>query len=305
MKIVKLIVASVLICLSMSTLAQPSTDEMAGKRAIYVETLEKIKELEEKAQYSGDDPIIRERLNLPPKLPEFDEWIAQVESKKEQLEIQNQQAQPTPSVESQAVNAQVVKQPVTTVSFKWTDKETTFILASFFTLLFINFLIYCFVKSGRSFFVSTPFDLGTRGQKNDLEKTVKWKKYFIELFLLLILLLAIPFSIEDGKTNSEENIVLAMLFGLKLYAACHFGYVIIRGIWGASSRCSKCGTSFAARMTSSWEEPKATYEKVGHLTSGRKEIFETGVRHQQFGCIACGAEWSKMSSYKKSLNPHG
>ncbi len=286
------------IALSLGAFAQSGSEEIASKRAIYEETLEKIRELEEKAQYNGDDPIIRERLNIPPKLPEFEEWILQAQRKKEQQEKQNLEAQPTSSIESQVVTSGTAKQSVAVTSFSWSRKETNVILASFFSFLFMNFLIYNFIKTGRSLFVATPFDLGTRGQKNDYEKSVKWKKYLRELFLLFMMLLVIPFALEEGKNNVDESVRDAIFFGLKLYAACHIGYVIIRGIWGSSSRCPKCGTSFAFSQTASWEEARLTYQKP---LSNKNVTMEKGVRHIDFRCSACGHEAQKQSQYEKQI----
>jgi len=46
----------------------------SSKQQSYNRALEEQDVLEKKAIYHGDDPIVRRRLNLPPKLPSFEQW---------------------------------------------------------------------------------------------------------------------------------------------------------------------------------------------------------------------------------------
>lgn len=47
---------------------------LSSKKQSYGRALEEQDVLEKKAIYHGDDPIVRKRLNLPPKLPSFEQW---------------------------------------------------------------------------------------------------------------------------------------------------------------------------------------------------------------------------------------
>ena len=47
---------------------------LVSKQQSYGRALEEQNVLEKKAIYHGDDPIVRKRLNLPPKLPSFEQW---------------------------------------------------------------------------------------------------------------------------------------------------------------------------------------------------------------------------------------
>jgi hypothetical protein len=47
---------------------------LVSKQQSYSRALEEQDVLEKKAIYHGDDPIVRRRLNLPPKLPSFEQW---------------------------------------------------------------------------------------------------------------------------------------------------------------------------------------------------------------------------------------
>jgi len=47
---------------------------LSSKHQSYKDALEKQYILENKAIYHGSDPIVRQRLNLPPKLPSFEQW---------------------------------------------------------------------------------------------------------------------------------------------------------------------------------------------------------------------------------------
>ena len=47
---------------------------LSSKQQAYGRALEEQDILERKAIYHGDDPIVRRRLNLPPKLPSFEQW---------------------------------------------------------------------------------------------------------------------------------------------------------------------------------------------------------------------------------------
>jgi hypothetical protein len=47
---------------------------LSSKQQSYGRALEEQNILEKKAIYHGDDPIVRRRLNLPPKLPSFEQW---------------------------------------------------------------------------------------------------------------------------------------------------------------------------------------------------------------------------------------
>jgi hypothetical protein len=46
----------------------------AGDPAAYADAQQKMANLEKAAKYTGDDPIVRSRMGLPPKLPPIDQW---------------------------------------------------------------------------------------------------------------------------------------------------------------------------------------------------------------------------------------
>ena len=53
------------------SVAHSQTDEV--KRNLYEQEKIRIEKLEKDAQYSGDDEFVRKRMNLPPKLPSFEQ----------------------------------------------------------------------------------------------------------------------------------------------------------------------------------------------------------------------------------------
>lgn len=322
--IVRLMAISVALIFYNTSIAQANPEENVGKRLIYEESIKKIQELEDKAQYHGDDPVIRQRLNLPPRLPSFEEWINQnqsqsaLEDKKSNPEKQEpkdteknindsgtvaEEKQNIPNGDSKQDQAQTggtqnISPPSQVKIFRWGETEIYYIAAIFFSLLMVNFLIYSLAPRGRWLLVAIPFDIFAKGKKSDSENAVKWRKYFRELLLLIGMLVALPFMISEGKSVSEEDINAAIIFGLKSYAALHVGYVIIRMMWGASSRCPKCGTPFGAVHQNTWDEAKLTYQKP---LSSKSVTMEKGTRHSEYRCAACNHQWTKQSQYEKQL----
>mgnify|MGYP000379042976 CR=1 FL=1 len=125
----------------------------------YKEHVLKVYELEERAQYHGDDPIIRYRFDLPPKVPSFDIWLKEQEVNrrkvtKTQIE-QSQNVEPA-ILEVKAINnpgLQKVSKNIKTNDFSNDDKKPNLLKIDsyweahpYLIFIFSLFIFWFFVK---------------------------------------------------------------------------------------------------------------------------------------------------------------
>lgn len=279
------------------------------KRKAYDELSQTLQDLEEKAQYHGDDSVIRNRLNLPPKLGSFEEWLAQQENalrKKEALELaaqkklqensQNQKETQLTPVEDKTQEDAKPKNAVP--HYPYTQIETYLISAIYFVLLSFNFIIYSRFPKLRKVSIAPPFDIGVSGQKSDAENSTKTVRYLIELTLLIIVLVLLTGSISSGRIFEDENISRSITEALSFFSVSYIGYVLIRFIAGLTSKCPKCNTPFAAKSTNSYTEPRVTFQKgkVNPVT------VESGIKVSEYICRNCSHTWKKTQNYTKTVS---
>jgi hypothetical protein len=87
---------------------QPLADGAGEKLRLYNEAVKLQAEQEARAQYSGDDEIIRRRLDLPPKLPPFEQWTAPAGTHTTRGDAQV--VAPHPPVSSEPANAKATNE---------------------------------------------------------------------------------------------------------------------------------------------------------------------------------------------------
>ena len=152
---------------------------------IYQAEKNRIEELENKAQYHGDDEQVRTRLNLPSKLPPYEEWVRSnidsLETKQNQPDIQTNetglQKQDSEKIPVEEVLKEETKTPeiegvicsnrydskgylITDSngnpkqSCTFTHDERIINYSIFLLLLLINFICYCNYKKIRFLLIS-------------------------------------------------------------------------------------------------------------------------------------------------------
>jgi hypothetical protein len=313
-KILKLVSFLVMSLVVLSVHAQ-SEDSTETKRKIYEELIQSIQTQEEKAQYSGDDPVIRQRLSLPPKLPSFEEWMSEkvsVEPKPKAAENDSPVQQIISSDNTSAPIMNEVKQekqlsPVESKglpNFPYTAIDTYIIASVNSILILFNFILYALFPSIRKITIAPPFDIGVRGEKSDAENNVKVKRYITEIILLLAMGSITYLFYTNGKINNNEDYVGVAIESTIKFSILFVSYLIARFIFGFTSKCPRCKTPFAAKRTSTHEEPKSTYQKRVGGGSSQVDTWETGVQVSEYMCSNCNHSWNKKKTYKKRIDTH-
>ena len=301
----------IILFFSFTTYAQVD-QSLTEKRKIYEELVQSIQDQEAKAQYSGDDPIIRDRLKLPPKPTSFEEWVSQSKSidSKNSKNIEGilknesdsksleQISKPQEQISKPQEQMQLVIGNEVEIQYPLTKNETYAAGAVFLSLLLMNFLLYATTPSIRKLTIAPPFDLGVRGSKSDAENIVKVKRYLIEILLLSIGIF-IYVSVISRKNFKSENIIQVLQDSALLFFIIYILYLSARFAFGFSTKCPKCKTPFASSKLNEYNEPKATYQK--HYGNGKSCTFETGVTHRDYICKVCSHEWKKNQQYQKQL----
>jgi hypothetical protein len=310
------IIFHVIVCLFFYNLAYGQSEEF-NKKQLYEQEQRRIEQLENAAQYSGDDKLIRDRLNLPPKLPSLELWNPDVEkkenfssnSKDSSTKLDTSNLEKTASSQdttsngnenknkdsssnSQGQNSELSKYPKTNI-------EKYISLAIYSLLVLLNFAIYLWKPALRKFMFATPFDIGVK--KDPSDTTQKWKRYMLELTLLIgVSFFLLSQAVGELKITENVDYTNDILINLKTFFSAYIFYLLVRFIIGYRSKCPKCKTPFAAKTVNSYEEPKSTY--VGRGGGGvARYNWENGLKHQEYLCTCCGHEWKKVKSYKKNL----
>jgi hypothetical protein len=213
--------------------------------------------------------------------------------------------QPNQSSLKDDVKIEIVKPSTSEVSKKSSDKypKTTKEILVFsavgFGLLILNFLGSIFLPNLRYLFIGVPFDLGVKEEKSDAQNAVKKKRFIAEFFLLLICVGIFYHASTEDKSFPDENLIEALSFSFQLFEALYLIYILIRLIWGFSTKCPSCKNMFAKKIISSWSEPKSTYTKKSTGTNSY-EIREIGVDVSECKCLVCDYEWTVRSNYDRN-----
>jgi hypothetical protein len=335
----------IIFCFSLllpSAFSQP----MDEKRNQYQFEKIKIEELEKKAQYSGDDEIIRARSNLPPKLPSFEDWLKLKEDnqnsnknldkviiieKPEILESNNTSQVKEISASGTPVNESIpavknASKPAnletsqscriitddkgnSRQSCKLDSIEKTISIGLISIFLILNFILYAHNKKIRFLTISTPFDVFAKESSGELGVQNNYKKYIIE-FSLLILFVGLYAGATSEKSTGPGGLTADAGYSpftlncILILSFLYFSYLILRFIFGFSSRCPKCKLQFASRTLSSHDEPKSTYEKRRTMTNGavKIDVWETGITIKEQICFSCSHAWTTTKSYKKCIH---
>jgi hypothetical protein len=302
-----IIATSLLICV----VHAQSDDNNENKRKIYDQLVQSIQALEEKAQYSGDDPIIRERLGLPPKLHSFEDWVTQAEQlvKKESasaaLEQHKNISENTQPIQTEIKeNLQITDRQIAvkTPAFPFSQNETYAVGMVYLILLLVNFIFYSTLPSMRKITIAPPFDIGVKGDKTEAENKVKVKRYTVEFSLLVISIFVLYFIFSTGKSSENEDMILAGKLSVINFSLVYVCYLIARFIFGFSSKCPKCKTPFAAKLLSEYDEPKSTFQKKVNDTMRDMDVYEVGIHISEFSCRSCNHSWKKNKNYKKIID---
>lgn len=163
-------------------------------------------------------------------------------------------------------------------------------------LLVINFVCSAMLPKYRYLFIGVPFDIGVKEEKTEAKSIVKSKRNLIELFLLIIATCILFFACSVGKNEPNEDIIRELIAGAKLSFLIYLGYLIIRLASGFNSKCPKCKNMFAV-ITTSWDEPKTSYNKTLGGGSNQINTYVTGVIHFDHVCNVCDHQWHSARSY--------
>ena len=301
--------------ISFSIFSQPNDVDI--KRQIYEKTQKEIEDLEAKAQYSGNDEIVRKRNNLPPKLPSFEEWVKSTttnETNSVNKEVQSPELPASQEIvqKIELPAEQVVKSDINSnenkPTYVPTGTESAIGYGVGILLYILSFLLYVKKPKLRKISISTPFDIGCKNELSEAEQAVKGKKQWIEFGLLLLSIIIFLYTLGSGL-ESDTGILNALSSSLLAFLASISIVVVGRFLAGWATSCPKCKSTFARKCTNSYSEPKGTYEKVSNGTSGSRnvhfvKVMETGVNHADYLCTVCSHEWHTATQYTKQLSEH-
>jgi hypothetical protein len=303
-----IIATSLLIC----AVHAQGDDNNENKRKIYEQLVQSIQALEEKAQYSGDDPIIRERLGLPPKPSSFDEWVFQSEQKS--IKVTESSVSEITKVDKDNESSSQVENKVesqnslsttglNSAGFPYSKNEIYLASAINLFLILINFILYATVPFLRNLTITPPFDIGVRGEKSEAEKNVRFKRYTVEFLLLLCFLFMLGYYffnlLIEGKSIPNEDFVYVLKKFTWQFGFTYVIYLIARYSFGISSRCPKCKISFAAIFHGTHDEPRSTFQKK---QGNQLVTVEVGNKISEYSCRNCQHNWTKSEKYKKNID---
>ena len=184
-----------------------NSQSLDDKRDSYDKEKTRIEKLEKEVEYSGDDEFIRQRNNLPPKLPPFEEWVEKnsprnIETKQDPSNFQQQDINKNNDTSS--------KKQGETATFSKTTFEISILLLIGSIFLALNFAGSIFLPKYRYLFIGVPFDIGVKEVKNDAQISVKGKRTRIEFFLLVLVFVIYLFVAISDKMQQEEDLMSAL-----------------------------------------------------------------------------------------------
>lgn len=322
--IMKIIYLSLLLCFS-TGLAFPQTfpDDAIKQRSLYDQALTQQSDLEAKAQYNGDDVIVRNRFNLPPKLPSFENWVkSNIQTGNQPLDSKSLQVHTNvetgteKAIDISTTNNVITIQPEKTVennvkkpseSEKQQVKTATNsslaapnVIAIIIGIMMFSAAFSAYIvlpKKYRIATISTPFDIGLKKEElSEAEVITKSKRQKIEFCLLLVSIFVYFYILINSNSNSLSDVLFEPIF---LFLIPYSIVVIGRMIYGHTTKCPSCKNTFASNLVSSHREPRTTYrKKISDGTNGATyAVMETGVEHEEFECTVCEYEWQVDSQY--------
>ncbi len=288
------------------------------KIQLYNQALSQQNLLEEKVQYSGDDEIIRSRLNLPPKLPPLDKWSPEtLSSQSKDTLTKSPDAVAVEKKVDAPVTAPVVTTPAvdtnpTSVSqsspeqlpAQTSGKAKRFLAFVIPTILLsLNFFLFFSRPKTQRFLIVPPFGIGVKQSTEGGEDRTKFQRLLIEsgLFFLAVACAYFVTGIYfyDG-VNPNDGVVDIILASLFFYAVGHVAFVGGRLYAGFATKCIKCNTPFARKFVSGYKEPKAQVMRRGFGADVTKPLhpYEVGVRHSNWICTVCSHSWETSKRYE-------
>ena len=279
------------------SVANSQTDEV--KRNLYEQEKIKIEKLEKDAQYTGDDELIRKRMNLPPKLPSFEQWVVQSEPPKVDIpkEVET-------NAQQQEVQKIIVEED--TKSNANDDKtsklpSTPFTPFSYFVYsiipvlyLILNFIFYSKNKITKKILLRPPFSIGNKTAVDDVAGTATKNNRMMYEFGALCawgFVAFLPFFAGGMQTNSTIEIVLES--GL-LTVGGHLLYIPALMGLAYMSKCPKCNEYYARKVVNSFEEVDQVYR-----TGTGNSIWQhkVGNNHSDCICLVCSHQWRESKSF--------
>jgi hypothetical protein len=291
------------------SVAHSQTDEV--KRNLYEQEKIRIEKLEKDAQYSGDDEFVRKRMNLPPKLPSFEQWVLQAEPpkvdipKEVETNAQQQEVQKIIVEENTKSNANDDK----------TSKppHTPFTPFSYFVYsiipvlyLILNFIFYSKNKITKKLLLRPPFSIGNKTDVDDVAgAATKNNRMMYEFGALCAwgFVAFLPFFAGGMQTNSTIEIVLES--GL-LTVGGHLLYIPALMGLAYMSKCPKCNEYYAKKVVNTFDEAKQNY-RTSRTNNGGQTFYtdhEVGVHHTDNICLVCSHQWRISKSYHKQGTGH-
>lgn len=296
--------------LANKTFSQEAVKSDSEKRVIYDQEQKNIEAVENEQQYHGDDEIIRNRLNLPPKLKEYSLWVKDFDALASKPDVKAEVKDEAPIQKEQSVipsvSPDVYKQDSNVggnddgKSLLTYDSSLVRLIGFIFLtgLYVLNFVAFRIFKNLRPFLIPIPFTSSAEGQKEE----TNGQKNIIELGLLAAsIFISAGLVYVMGNNQNNPMTILEMISTVCfLYFTVHIGFLAARLFFAYTTRCPKCKTTFARKVLNTYNEPKSNYTKIIKSTnSSRPEYHEVGLRHSDCVCTVCSYEWHIAKSYDR------
>ena len=270
-----------------------NSQSLDDKRDSYDKEKTRIEKLEKDVGYSGDDEFIRQRNNLPPKLPPFEEGVEKnsprnIETKQDPSNFQQ------PENINKAINDTSSKKQGGSSGSKPISVLITLCLIPLVYLL-INFIFYKRTKFTRRFFIAPPFGIGDDKTKNTDSNADTKKRRLLWEFGIFCAAVFVMFSSLFIDVNWEQTILTSLIDGVGFAVFGHIIFIGGRFFAEYKTRCPKCKATYAAKLVNSYKEPKTNYIEGG---DGKPRYsVEQGLNHENYICEVCSHEWHIAKPY--------
>jgi len=296
--LIKNLIVSLLFCIPLVCSGQ-NDDE---RKLRYGQEKSRIEELENKAQYHGDDEVIRKRLDLPPKILPFELWEPQA-IKREEI-TQEKIIDKTETKEEEVIEVKKVND-VQSKEIREPFSMGILLIYILTPIIFLslNFILYR-KKVLRRFLITPPFGIGGGNVtvEDEINEATKSKRMMIESGMFLgtcfVIFLPLMFGLNKvgtSKVGVFEEFIATVVF----YFIGHILNVIGEIYAAYATRCPSCKNSYARKLINKYDEPKSTYKR--DVTKGETEHREVGVTHSNWSCTVCAHDWRTAKSYDKII----